>query len=133
VLLLLGSFCLLSQAGQPARRDITLEWELPTSLADGTALTNLTECRVYMRREGEEYDFANPLLTVPAATNAPVAGSTGTATVTNLSPGPHYFTVTAVTAEGEESNPSSELSYGRRVGTVVILSGRGPPAAPQDE
>ncbi len=76
----------------------TLSWDVPTTNADGTPLTDLAGFKVYYGNASGNY------------TTIIDVGNTTTYVVSNLSPGPHYFTVTAYNISGYESDYSVESS-----------------------
>jgi hypothetical protein len=76
----------------------TLSWDVPTTNADGTPLTDLAGFKVYYGNASRNY------------TTIIVVGNITTYVVSNLSPGPHYFTVTAYNISGYESDYSIESS-----------------------
>ncbi|MEX2495390.1 MAG: fibronectin type III domain-containing protein, partial [Woeseia sp.] len=77
---------------------VTLSWTAPTEREDGSALTSLAGYKLYYGRMSEIYDYEieidNPGLQ--------------TYVVENLEPGEWYFVVTALDAEGLESDHSNE-------------------------
>lgn len=79
---------------------VTLNWNAPTTRADGTPLTNLAGYRVYYGRMSEIYDLkvrvSNPGLQ--------------TVMIENLKPGRWYFVTAAYDADGIESDFSNEVS-----------------------
>lgn len=79
---------------------VTVSWMPPTQNADGTAVTDLAGYRV---RYGKS---ANALSTVVTVANAGVVNSL----IEGLAPGVWYFTVTAFTSEGAESDDSTVVS-----------------------
>jgi hypothetical protein len=76
----------------------TLSWDVPTTNADGTPLTDLAGFKVYYGNASGNY------------TTIIDVGNITTYVVSNLSPGPHYFTVTAYNISGYESDYSIESS-----------------------
>lgn len=84
--------------GGPANGTATLSWDVPTTNADGTPLTDLAGFKVY-------YGNASGIYTTIID-----VGKITTYVVSNLSPGPHYFTVTAYNISGYESDYSVESS-----------------------
>lgn len=79
---------------------VTVSWLPPTTNMDGTAVTGLAGYRV---RYGKTADALSTVVTVP---NAGVANSL----IEGLAPGVWYFTVTAFTNEGAESDDSAVVS-----------------------
>ena len=75
-----------------------LSWDVPTTNADGTPLTDLAGFKVYY---GNASGIYTKIIDV---------GNITTYVVSNLSPGPHYFTVTAYNISGYESDYSVESS-----------------------
>lgn len=78
----------------------TLHWTAPDKNTDGSALTDLVGYWIF---EGDSASTLNRLahLTESGATSYVTPG---------LSPGTHYFSVTAYTAAGIESEPSATVS-----------------------
>ena len=120
MLLVYGMLHLPGRAAPLGTGKVVLQWELPTTNEDGSALTNLVECRIYVRLEGQAYDFGNPAITIPTSTNAPPEGTSMSGTVSNLADGVYFFVGTAANQEGLESDVSGEV---RRVlgGTRIQL------------
>ena len=87
-----------SPSGGTATGTATLSWDVPTTNADGTPLTDLAGFKVYYGNASGNY------------TTIIDVGNITTYLVSNLSPGPHYFTVTAYNISGYESDYSMESS-----------------------
>jgi hypothetical protein len=79
---------------------VTVSWSPPTQHTDGTTLTTLAGYRV---RYGKS---ATALTTVVTVANAGVSNSV----IEGLAPGVWYFTVTAFTKDGAESEDSMVVS-----------------------
>ncbi len=79
-------------------RSVTLSWDAPTTNTNGSSLTNLSGYKLYYGTASGSY---SQTVTVNTGT---------TTTLTNLSPGTYYFTVTAVNSNGTESVFSNEVS-----------------------
>jgi hypothetical protein len=77
---------------------VTLSWDAPTTNTDGTPLTDLAGYTVYYGTVPGNY------------TRTMAAGNATTITISNLSPGTHYFAVTSVNSAGTESVSSNEVS-----------------------
>ena len=77
-----------------------MSWNAPTTQANGTAIGNLTGFRVYYGTASGVYSSN---VYVPGAT-------TSSATLSRLSSGTWYFTVTSVDASGNESSLGYEMS-----------------------
>lgn len=77
---------------------ITLEWDAPTARADGSALT-VAHYQVYYGTSPGSY------------TTSVDVGNATTCTIDNLDAGTTYFfAVTAYDSDGNESEPSAEIS-----------------------
>jgi hypothetical protein len=87
-------------APAPSTGSATLSWRAPTQNEDGTALTNLAGYRV---RYGKSAGALNSLrdITNPATT---------TVTIPGLTAGTWYFTLSAYTNTGIESDPTAPVS-----------------------
>jgi hypothetical protein len=79
---------------------VTVSWSAPTQNVDGTTVTSLAGYRV---RYGQSPGALSTVVTVP---NAGVVNSV----IQGLTPGVWYFTVTAFTSEGAESDDSAVVS-----------------------
>jgi len=79
---------------------VTLRWDPPSVRADGSALTDLAGYKVYWGTTSGEYDESAEI-TSPAATSYVIEG---------LGRGTYYFSTTAVSAKGLESESSNETS-----------------------
>lgn len=78
---------------------VTLDWEAPTTRADGTALADLAGYRVYYGTGTGQYS------------NSVDIGNSTTCVIENLSTGnTYYFVVTSYDSSGNESEPSNEIS-----------------------
>ncbi len=87
-----------SPSGGTATGTAILSWDVPTTNADGTPLTDLAGFKVYYGNASGNY------------TTIVDVGNITTYVVSNLGPGPHYFTVTAYNTSGYESDYSAESS-----------------------
>ncbi len=76
----------------------TLAWSAPTTNTDGTPLTDLAGYKVYYGTSSGNY------------TQSINIGNVTTYTVSNLSPGTYYFSVTSYDSSGIESTYSNEVS-----------------------
>lgn len=85
-------------SGGTATGAATLSWDDPTTNADGTPLTDLAGFKVYYGNASGNY------------TTIIDVGNVTTYVVNNLSPGTHYFTVTAYNSSRYESVYSNECS-----------------------
>lgn len=96
----LPEFAINVVKGEVATASVTLDWDPPTQNTDGSALTNLKGYVIHYGKESGKY------------TNRIEVNSPGLTTyvVENLEPGTYYFAVTAVSANGAESNYSPEAS-----------------------
>ena len=79
---------------------VTVSWLPPTQYTDGSTLTNLAGYRI---RYGKSASARTTVVNVP---NAGLANSV----IEGLAPGVWYFTVTAFTSEGAESDDSTVAS-----------------------
>ena len=79
---------------------VTVHWAAPTQHTDGSAITGLAGYHV---RYGKSASTLSTVVTVP---NAGVVNSV----IQNLAPGVWYFTVTAFTDEGAESDDSAVVA-----------------------
>jgi hypothetical protein len=79
---------------------VTVSWSAPTQNVDGSTVTSLAGYRV---RYGKSPSALSTVVTVP---NAGIVNSV----IQGLAPGVWYFTVTAFTSEGEESEDSAVVS-----------------------
>ncbi|HSB51987.1 MAG TPA: fibronectin type III domain-containing protein, partial [Dissulfurispiraceae bacterium] len=77
---------------------VTLSWDPPITNADGTPLNDLAGFKVYRGTSSRRY-----------STSVDV-GNVRSYTLQNLSPGTHYFSVTAYDASRNESTFSNEVS-----------------------
>ena len=84
----------------PTTKSITLSWVAPTLNTDGTILNDLAG---YYVNYGTSATALNQTATVTGATST-------TTTITNLSSGTYYFSVTAYSSAGTESAPSATVS-----------------------
>ena len=87
-------------APPPATGSATLSWKAPTQNEDGTALTNLAGYKIRYGTDAgalsTTVDIANP--------------ATTTVTVHGLTPGTWYFTLSAYTNSGVESDQTAPVS-----------------------
>lgn len=81
-----------------SNRSITLTWDPPTTNSDGTPLTDLAGFKVYHGAATRHY------------TRSVNAGNVRSLTLSDLSPGTHYFSVTAYDISGNESTFSNEVN-----------------------
>jgi Divergent InlB B-repeat domain/Cep192 domain 4 len=89
---------------------VTLEWEAPTTNADGTRLTDLGSYRIYLGTSSPACPSAS-FFTVASPTSSPTSGQTLSRVVASLSAGTTYFArVTAVDGSGNESACSASAS-----------------------
>ena len=79
---------------------VTLSWQPPTQNTDGSALTNLKGYKIHYGTASGSYDQS---VTV---NNAGIS----TFVIENLAAGTYYFTISAVTTNGTESEMSAEAS-----------------------
>ena len=84
----------------PTTKSVTLSWVAPTLNTDGTILNDLAG---YYVNYGTSATALNQTATVTGATST-------TTTITNLSSGTYYFSVTAYSSAGTESAPSATVS-----------------------
>ena len=99
----IGLATLLASATPIMAGVLNASWTMPTTNADGSALTNLASFKVY-------YGTSNPpcpgssFVSVTAPTSTPGPNQTATVTLTGLTTGATYFAaVTAVNSSGVES------------------------------
>ncbi|TVQ47344.1 MAG: hypothetical protein EA371_07485, partial [Gammaproteobacteria bacterium] len=83
-------------------RTVTLSWQAPTELADGTPLTDLAGFRIYYGRIAGDYEEVVELDN-PGLSTYVVEGLSGGTT--------WYFSATAFRANGLESEFSGEVAY----------------------
>ena len=76
----------------------TLNWDIPTTNTDGTALTDLAGFKVYY---GATTNIYTSVVTVPSPTTNHY--------IMTLSTGTYYFAVTAYNTSGSESDFSNEI------------------------
>lgn len=102
---------LLSASTAIAQQTLNFAWDLPTANSNGTPLTDLDVCRLYVSDTSGAYNFGpgNEILEVPASTNAPTGTVTDTGSVFRED-GTYYFVLTAVDVNGNESGPSDEVA-----------------------
>jgi hypothetical protein len=79
---------------------VTVNWSVPTQNSDGSSIENLAGYRV---RYGKSADSLTTMVTVG---NAGIVNST----IQGLTPGVWYFSVTAFTSDGAESDDSTVVS-----------------------
>lgn len=112
LLALVIALCLISQAqaGRLIRGtrsgalSTTVNWVLPATMADGTAITGLVGTKIY--KSQTQYDL-NPTLATTVVSAVSVSTS-----VTGLTPGTWYFWAASYTASG-----TSALEY---IGTATL-------------
>lgn len=78
----------------------TLSWQPPTQNADGSALVNLTGYKIHYGTKSQQYS---------RSVSVPGAGMTRYM-IEDLTPGTYFFSITAITTSGVESNFSPEVS-----------------------
>ncbi len=76
----------------------TLSWAAPTTNTDGTPLTDLAGYKIYYGTSPGNYTTSIDI------------GNVTTYTITNLSTGTYYFTVTAYDSSGIESSYSNQVN-----------------------
>lgn len=96
----LPAFSIVVAAATTAPGTVTVSWLPPTQNVDGTALTSLAGYRV---RYGKSPTTLTTVVTVPDA-------GTVNSVIQGLSAGVWYFTVTAFTGQGAESEDSTVVS-----------------------
>ncbi len=102
LLCFLVAVCSKSDPVQPDRIDsVTLVWEAPAASADGTPIDDLVGYRV-------RYGQTSPL--TPENSVSRDLGVVTTWTIRDLEPGTYYFTVLAIDARGNVSEPAAEAS-----------------------
>lgn len=94
----LAAFAITVAAPPPT--SLTLDWNAPTLNTNGTALTDLSGYTI-------NYGTSASALTQSVSVTDPAATSY---TVTGLTTGTWYFTVTAIASDGTQSAPSSVVS-----------------------
>jgi hypothetical protein len=100
-----------------------VSWTMPTTNADGSALTDLASFKVYYGRSNAPCRGAS-FISVTAPTSAPEPNQTATTTLTGLATGKRYFAaVTTVNSDGTESACSRVGSAVARSDFSVIPSG----------
>jgi len=98
-------------------------WTLPTTNADGSALTNLASFKIYYGTSNAPCPGAN-FISITAPTTAPGPNQTATTRLTGLTTGATYFAaVTAVNSSGGESPCSPVASAVARSEFSVTPSG----------
>jgi len=86
---------------------LNASWTMPTTNADGSALTDLASFKVYYGTSSAPCPGAT-FVSVPAPTSAPGASQTASTTLSGLTSGATYFAaVTAVNSSGAEGACSS--------------------------
>jgi hypothetical protein len=100
----LPEFSIDVYAREGAKGSATLSWHPPTERVDGSPIGTLAGYRVLYGRTPRNYRWSAEI-TNPSVTRF---------VVDNLMPGNWYFAVTAVTADGLQSEPSAEVR--KRVG-----------------
>lgn len=83
-----------------APREAMLSWEIPTTKADETPLTDLSGYKIHYGTTSGAYSVVIDV-NVPSATEY---------TITDLAPATYYFAVTAYDSSLQESNYSNEVS-----------------------
>jgi len=102
---------------------LNASWTMPTTNADGSALTDLASFKVYYGTSSAPCPGAT-FVSVPAPTSAPGASQTASTTLSGLTSGATYFAaVTAVNSSGAESACSSVGSAVARSDFSVTPSG----------
>lgn len=92
------TFAITVQASSKAATNVTLAWLPPTENEDGSTLTNLSGYRIhYGTASGAYSDVVH--LDNPGITRY---------VVENLTPGTYFFSITAISKNGTESNFSAE-------------------------
>ena len=107
----------MAQIPTPPAAEVTMAWDPPAGMVDGTPLTNLGGYRVYYGASSRDYDTAIDV------------GNVTTTTVSRLTRGTrYYFAVTAYTTGGGESDYSAEISWTpKRMGSVIRIAADMPP------
>lgn len=85
--------------GGSATASVTLEWDAPTTRADGTDLTDLAGYRVYYGTQTGDYSSS---VDIGNATSVVIEDLTVEST--------YFFVVTSYDSSGNESEPSNEIS-----------------------
>lgn len=85
---------------QQSNGSVTLAWQAPTENTDGSPLTNLQSYKIHYGTQSGHY----------SATISVNNSSLTRYVVENLVPGTYFFAITAVSANGAESDPSAEAS-----------------------
>lgn len=85
----------------------TLTWQSPTKNADGSPIDDLAGHVIYMSSASGVYNLNDIVSNIPISTVA--GGTSETFTISDLTPGTHYFQITAYNAAGFESAPSVEV------------------------
>lgn len=80
--------------------NVTLAWQAPTENTDGSPLTNLSGYKIHYGTESGDYEQTISINN----------SSLTRYVIENLSPGTYFFAITAVTANGTESDLSGEAS-----------------------
>ena len=81
---------------QQSNGSVTLAWQAPTENTDGSPLTNLQSYKIHYGTQSGHY----------SATISVNNSSLTRYVVENLAPGTYFFAITAVSANGAESDPS---------------------------
>ena len=92
--------------------DIELQWDAPTTNADGSEVTDLAHYRIYRTATSGTY------------TGAPIAEITHENLSFDIQDHPNgvwFYTVTAIDADGNESERSNEVSYNIAPGSPTNL------------
>jgi hypothetical protein len=85
-----------AQSANGSARSATLSWEAPTMNTNGTALTDLAGYRIYYGSSPGELTHTVKISTIGLQTYV----------IDDLEPGPWYFAVMAIAANGAESKMS---------------------------
>ena len=93
--------------------DVTLEWDAPTTNADGSELTDLAGYRIYRSTTSGDYP-SDPLQEITDTSNVSFS-------LPNHPAGIFFYVVTAIDADGNESERSNEVSYNIAPGSPTNL------------
>ncbi len=86
---------------EPTSYEVTLNWQAPTENMDGSDVNEISAYKVFY---GNTQGLPDKHITVNY-------GNVQTFTIKNLEPGDHYFTMSAISTNGMESDRSNEYFF----------------------